>query len=155
MIVTEYQQFLCIKSTWLYIRWYNFNSKPPFQCNFHAQIIVQVWKGRFFTLFADRMPHPNCQATYHYPGASVLVSSIPTLRDNYHSSQSPPLYLPLSAAPCVISCSHPRADKDVSQYRQTAAQSHTGCLLVGRELWPITFFSPHTFFFSLSVANES
>lgn len=103
---------------------------------------------RFLARFSDRKLYPNCQATSHYPRALALVSGIPTFKDNYHSSESPPLYLPLSAAPCVIRCSHPCADKDISLVQADRCTVTLGRLAGWESRSQLPSFPPSTSMFS-------
>lgn len=111
---------------------------------------------RFLAPFCDRKLYPNCQATSHYPGALTLVSGIPTFKDNYHSAESPPLYLPLSAAPCVIPCCHLCADKDVSPVPADRCTITHGLLAGWERRSQLPSFPPSTSLFSFpSVVNTS
>lgn len=99
--------FLCIKSTSLKIR-----GRYILMANCCSGVSVRVTPSQILhcvwsvTRFTDRVLCPSCQATCHYSAALALISSLPSLKENYHSSQSPPLCLPLCAPLHIIRCSH-------------------------------------------------
>lgn len=88
--------------------------------NHFSSVILRLWCRfeRKVTLYSAHWQRAvsKLSSSLSLPCGLCACFKHPHFKGSYHSSESPPLYLPLSAAPSVISCSHPCADKDVSWY---------------------------------------